>query len=53
MFDLNGISINTIQIIDPASYPGAEYFNWFFTLVLVWGFFCFGVKILCDIINRS
>lgn len=53
MFDLNGLSINTLQILDPSAYPGAEYFNWFFTLVLVWGLFCFGIKILCDLINRS
>jgi hypothetical protein len=53
MFDLNGITINVIQILNPEDYPGAEYFNWFFTLVVVWGMFCFGVKILVDIINRS
>jgi len=53
MFDLNGISINVVQILDPAAVDGAEYFNYFFTLILVFGMFCFGINLLVKIISRS
>ena len=53
MFELNGITINTMQILDPATVTGAEYFNWFFTLIVVWALFCFGLQILVRLITRS
>lgn len=53
MFNIGGSTFDVVQILDPANYPGAEYFNWFFTLIMIWGLFCFGLKVLCDLINRS
>jgi hypothetical protein len=53
MFDFTGLTINTVQILDPVSYPGAEYFNFFFTLVMIFGMMAFGFKLLIRIITRS
>ena len=53
MFNLNGLTINTVQILDPLAYPGAEYFNFFFTLVMIFGLMAFGFKILIRILTRS
>jgi len=53
MFELNGITINAMQILDPATVTGAEYFNWFFTLITVFAMFCFGLNLLVRIISRS
>lgn len=53
MFDVNNITFNVMEILDPSAYPGAEYFNWFFTLIVVFGLFCFGVNLLVRIISRS
>jgi len=52
MFDFNQ-AINVIEILDPLTVDGAAYFNWFFTLVVIWGMFCFGVNLLVRIIARS
>lgn len=53
MFNLNGITVNTVQILDPAVVDGAEYFNYFFTVILVFGMVCFGINLLVKIISRS
>jgi hypothetical protein len=53
MFDLNGITINVLTILDPEAVTGAEYFNWFFTLIAVFGMLCFGINLLVKIISRS
>lgn len=53
MFDLNGVTISVIQILDPSAVDGAEYFNYFFTLVLVFGMVCFGINLLVKIVSRS
>lgn len=53
MFDLNGLTITVVEILDPVQYPGADLFNWFFTLLIVWGLFCFGIKTLVRILTRS
>lgn len=53
MFDLNGITFNVMQILDPVTYPGAEYFNFFFSLIAIWALFCFGLNVLVRIISRS
>jgi hypothetical protein len=53
MFDLDNVTINVLEILDPEAITGAEYFNWFFTLILVFGLVCFGIKVLFDLINRS
>lgn len=53
MFDLNGLTINAVQILDPLSYPGADYFNFFFTLIMIFGLLAFGFKLLIRIITRS
>jgi hypothetical protein len=53
MFDLTGQTINVLQILDPLTYPGAEYFNWFFTLVLIFGLVSFGIKMLIRVLTRS
>jgi len=53
MFDVNGVTINVIEILDPLSYPGAEYFNWFFTLITVFALLCFGIQMLVRLISRS
>lgn len=52
MFDFNGITINPVQIID-ASVTGADAFNYFFTMVLIFGLFSWGVGLLASIISRS
>lgn len=52
MFDLNQ-TFNVLEILDPVAYPGAEYFNWFFTLIMVFGLFCFGVKALVRLLTRT
>lgn len=53
MFNLNGITVNVVEILDPLNVPGAEYFNYFFTLVLLFGMLSFGINILVRIISRS
>jgi hypothetical protein len=53
MFDLDDITIAVIEILDPVAVPGADYFNWFFTLVVVFAMFAFGVNILVRLISRS
>lgn len=52
MFDFTG-GVNVLPILDPIAYPGAEYFNWFFTLVLVFGLISFGIKALVRVLTRS
>ena len=51
MFPWSGVTtFNIIQLL-----PGADYqaFNYFFTLIMVWGLFSWGVGLLCKIISRS
>jgi len=53
MFNLTGLSIKTMQILNPANVPGAEYFNYFFTIIAVFAMIAFGINILVRIISRS
>jgi len=53
MFDLDDITINTIQILDPVAVTGAEYFNYFFTIIVVFAMFSFGLNVLVRLISRS
>lgn len=39
-------------ILDPVSVTGAEYFNYFFTIVAMFGMVCFGINLLVRIISR-
>ncbi|EMS77190.1 hypothetical protein Dpo_22c00090 [Desulfotignum phosphitoxidans DSM 13687] len=52
MFDLSQ-TFNVLEILDPATVTGAEYFNWFFTLLMIWGLFCFTIKALVRLLTRS
>jgi flagellar biogenesis protein FliO len=52
MFNLNGITIAALQVM-PSGQTGADYFNYFFTLIVVFGLFSFGINLLVKIISRS
>lgn len=53
MWDLNNLSVNVIEILDPVSVTGAEYFNFFFTIIAVFAMVCFGINVLIRLISRS
>lgn len=53
MFDLNGITVNTIELLDPLVVTGAEYFNYFFTMIAMVALVCFGINALVRIVTRS
>jgi len=53
MFELDDIAINTIQILDPVAITGAEYFNYFFTIIVIFAMFSFGLNVLVRIMTRS
>jgi hypothetical protein len=48
-----GETVLVMQILDPATVTGAEYFNWFFTLVMVFGLIAFGLNVMVRLIARS
>ena len=51
MFPWSGeITVNVIPIM---SGEGSEYFNYFFTIMIVFGLICFGFKILIRLVSRS
>jgi hypothetical protein len=59
MFDLSQ-TFNVLEIITPydaVTAPdgvlGGEYFNYFFTISIIWGLFCFGVKALVRLMTRT
>ena len=53
MFDLDDITINVLEIIDPVAVTGGAYFNYFFTLIVVFAMFSFGLNILVRLLTRS
>lgn len=53
MFELDGVSVNTIQLLDPTLITGAEYFNYFFTMIAMVALVCFGINAMVRIITRS
>lgn len=52
MFNLNQ-TFNVLEILDPLTVTGADYFNWFFTLIMIWALVCFGVKALVRLLTRT
>jgi len=52
MFDFTGLTITPLTIIAPPQ-SGAEAFNYFFTLVLMFGMFSWGIGMLASIISKS
>jgi hypothetical protein len=51
MFPWSGVT--TFNIIQFMSGEGAEYFNYFFTLMVVCGLLFWGIGLLLKIISRS
>jgi len=50
---INNVKILTIEILDPEVITGAEFFNYFFTLVIVFGLVAFCLQILFRVVSRS
>jgi len=48
-----GAEVIEYQVVEILTGEGSQMFNYFFTLVLAWGVFSFGVGMLFKIINRS
>lgn len=51
MFPWSGVT--TFNPIILMTGDGSDVFNWFFTIIMVWGLFCWGVGLLCKIVSRS
>ena len=53
MFEIDDITFNVMELLDPVQVPGADYFNWFFTVIAIFALLCVSIQILIRIVSRS